>query len=166
MSPCRRDEEATAAVRDKIIITGIAGRLGRLLARRLHRDLDGGRIIGIDRREFPGRPRDVEHVKVDLRWKKARDIFRGEDVRALIHMGLMHDPRMTQADHHSWNVQGTGRLLDACASYGVPKVIVLSSANVYGPRPDNPQFLTEDAPLIAGHHFPAIRDLIEVDMLA
>src|SRR5262249_37576970 len=89
-----------------------------------------------------------------------------EDVRALIHMGLMHDPRMTQAEHHSWNVQGTARLLDACATYGVPKAIVLSSANVYGPRPDNPQFLTEDAPLNAGLHFPAIRDLIEVDMLA
>ncbi len=163
MSTRRR---ASAAVRDKIIITGIAGRLGRLLARRLHRELEGGRIIGIDRREFADRPRDVEHMKVDLRSKKARDIFRGEDVRALIHMGLMHDPRMTQAEHHSWNIQGTARLLDACTSYGVPKVIVLSSANVYGPRPDNPQFLTEDAPLNAGLDFPAIRDLIEVDMLA
>jgi UDP-glucose 4-epimerase len=164
MSTRRR---ATSAVtRDKIIITGIAGRLGRLLARRLHRELDGGKIIGIDRRDFPGCPRDIEHVKVDLRSKKARDIFRGEDVRALIHMGLMHDPRMTQAEHHSWNIQGTARLLDACVSYGVPKVIVLSSANVYGPRPDNPQFLTEDAPLNAGLDFPAIRDLIEVDMLA
>ncbi len=37
-------------------------------------------------------------------------------------MGVMHDPRMTAAEHHSWNVQGTTRLLDACASYGVPKV--------------------------------------------
>ena len=162
MSTRRR---GTSVVRDKIIITGIAGRLGRLLARRLHRE-GVGTIIGIDRRDFPGRPRDIEHVKVDLRSKKARDIFRAEDVKALIHMGLMHDPRMTAAEHHSWNVQGTARLLDACASYGVPKVIVLSSANVYGPGPDNPQFLSEDAPLNAGLHFPAIRDLIEVDMLA
>ena len=67
----------------------------------------------------------------------------------------MHDPRADEAEHHSWNVQGTARLLDACASYGVPKLIVLSSANVYGPRPDNPQFLTEDAPLLGGQHFPA-----------
>ena len=162
MSTRRRAQGVT---RDKIIITGIAGRLGRLLARRLHREGEGT-IIGIDRRDFPGRPRDIEHVKVDLRSKKARDIFRAEDVKALIHMGLMHDPRMTAAEHHSWNVQGTARLLDACASYGVPKVIVLSSANVYGPRPDNAQFLGEDAPLNAGLHFPAIRDLIEVDMLA
>jgi UDP-glucose 4-epimerase len=151
--------------RDKIVITGIAGRLGRLVARRLHRE-GGGQVVGIDRREFPGKPRDIEHIQVDLRSKKARDVFRGGDVRALIHMGLMHDPRLSEADHHSWNVQGTARLLDACASYGVPKVVMLSSANVYGPRPDNSQFLTEDAPLMAGQHFPAIRDLIEVDMLA
>jgi UDP-glucose 4-epimerase len=151
--------------RKKIVLTGIAGRLGRLVARRLHRQGDA-EVVGIDRRSFPGKPRDIDHVQVDLRSKKARDVFRGGDVRALIHMGVMHDPRANEAEHHSWNVQGTARLLDAVASYGVPKVIVLSSANVYGPRPDNPQFLTEDAPLMAGQHFPAIRDLIEVDMLA
>jgi UDP-glucose 4-epimerase len=151
--------------REKIVITGIAGRLGRLVARRLHREGDG-RVVGIDRREFAGRPRDVEHVQVDLRSKKARDVFRGGDVKALVHMGMMHDFRQGEAEHHSWNVQGTARLLDACAAYGVPKVIVLSSANVYGPRPDNPQFLTEDAPLMGGQQFPAIRDLIEVDMLS
>ncbi len=151
--------------RDKIIVTGIAGRLGRLLARRLHRWHEG-RIIGIDRRDFPGRPRDIDHVRVDIRSKRARDVFRAGKVRALIHMGVMHDPRANQAEHHSWNVQGTQRLLEACAAYGVPKVIVLSSANVYGPRPDNSQFLTEDAPLMAAQDFPAIRDLIEVDMLA
>jgi len=154
----------TATVRDRIVITGIAGRLGRLVAKRLHR-LPDVRVVGIDRRELAGRPRDVDHVRVDLRSKKARDVFRAGDVKALIHMGLMHDPRSSTADHHSWNVQGTTRLLEACAQYGVPKVILLSSADVYGPRPDNPQFLAEDAPLMGGQSFPAIRDLIEVDML-
>jgi UDP-glucose 4-epimerase len=150
---------------DRIVVTGIAGRLGRLLARRLHREGDVT-VVGIDRRDFPGRPRDVEHVQVDLRSKKARDVFRAGGVRAMIHLGVMHDPRRSGAEHHTWNVQGTLRLLDACAAYGVPKVVVLSSANVYGPRADNSQFLSEDAPLMAAQDFPAIRDLIEVDMLA
>ena len=148
----------------RIVITGIAGRLGRQLARRLHRDADY-QVVGIDRRAFPGKPRDIEHFQVDLRSKKARDVFRLKPVHALVHMGLMHDPRQGEAEHHSWNVQGTARLLDACAAFRVPKVVVLSSANVYGPRPDNSQFLTEDAPLMAGQHFAAIRDLIEVDHL-
>jgi UDP-glucose 4-epimerase len=47
----------------------------------------------------------------------------------------------------------------------VPKVVLLSSANVYGPRPDNPQFLTEDAPLLAAQRFPQMRDLVEIDHL-
>ena len=68
--------------REKIVITGIAGRLGRLVARRLHREGDG-RVVGIDRRPFPGKPRDIEHVQVDLRSKKARDVFRSGDVRAV-----------------------------------------------------------------------------------
>ena len=149
----------------KIVITGIAGRLGRLLARRLHRD---GRfqVIGIDRRPFHGRPKDIEHVQVDLRNKKARDVFRGGDVTALVHMGVMHNPRQSEEEHHSWNIGGTSRILDACQRYEVPKVVVLSSANVYGPRPDNSQFLTEDAPLLGSQEFPEIRDLIEVDHLA
>jgi UDP-glucose 4-epimerase len=44
-------------------------------------------------------------------------------------------------------------------------VVLLSSANVYGPRPDNPQFLTEDAPMLAAQRFPQMRDLVEIDHL-
>lgn len=157
--------EGAPAPAGRVVVTGIAGRLGRLVVRRLHRD-SSARVVGIDRRAFQGRPRDIEHIQVDIRSKRARDVFRGGDVRALIHLGVMHDPRQSGAEHHSWNVQGTLRLLDACQTYGVPKVVVLSSANVYGPRADNPQFLTEDAPLMASQEFPAIRDLIEVDMIA
>ena len=60
----------------------------------------------------------------------------------------------------------TTRLLEHCQAFGVPKVVLLSSANVYGPRPDNPQFLTEDAPLLAAQRFPAMRDLVEIGDVA
>jgi len=78
----------------------------------------------------------------------------------------MHDPRATAEDLHSWNVAGFQKLLEYVAHFQVPKLVVLSSANVYGPQPDNAQFLTEDAPLLGGARFSEIRDLIEVDMLA
>lgn len=150
--------------RQKVVITGMSGRLGRVVARRLHQD---GRwsIVGLDRRPFHGRPKDVEHYEVDLRSKKARDVFRTGDVHALVHMGVMHDPRASVAELYSWNVGGTSRLLEYCQAYGVRKVVVLSSANVYGPRPDNPQFLTEEAPLMAAQRFPQMRDLVEIDHL-
>ena len=153
-----------SAGRKKIVITGMSGRLGRVVAQRLHRD---GRhaLIGMDRRPFHGIAKDMEHHEVDLRSKKARDVFRAGDVYALVHMGMMHDPRATAAELYSWNVGGTSRLLEYCQAYGVEKVVVLSSANVYGPRPDNPQFLTEDAPLMAAQRFPQMRDLVEIDHL-
>ena len=148
----------------KVIITGIAGRLGRIVARRLHHDVEW-QIVGLDRRPMPGRPKDIEHHQVDLRSKKARDLFRAGDVDALIHLGVMHDPRARPAELYSWNITGTTKLLEYCQAYQVPKVVLLSSANVYGPRPDNPQFLTEDAPLLAAQRFPQMRDLVEIDHL-
>ncbi|HEY1553795.1 MAG TPA: SDR family oxidoreductase [Kofleriaceae bacterium] len=148
----------------KVVITGISGRFGRIVARRLHHEL-GWQIVGLDRRAMPGRPKDIEHHQVDLRSKKARDVFRAGDVDALIHLGVMHDPRARPAELYSWNIAGTSKLLEYCQAYHVPKLVLLSSANVYGPRPDNPQFLTEDAPLLASQRFPQIRDLVEIDHL-
>ena len=146
-----------------IVITGICGRLGRRLTRVLHRE---ARVIGLDRRAFPDRPKDIEHYEIDLRSKRAKDIFRGGGVRALVHLGVMHNPRDSTEDHHSWNVVAFQHLLEYAERYRVPKVILLSSANVYGPRPDNPQFLNEDAPLLGAGPFSEIRDLVGLDMCA
>jgi UDP-glucose 4-epimerase len=148
-----------------VVVTGVAGRLGRLIARRLHRD-PGAHVIGMDRRPFPDRPKDIDHHQVDLRSKRAREVFRTGRVDAMVHLGLMHTPRATSAEHYSWNIGGTDRLLEYCLQYRVPKVVVLSSANVYGPRADNTQFLTEDAPLLAAQAFPEMRDLVEIDHMA
>src|SRR6185436_7237934 len=137
--------------------------LGRALSKLLHKQ---ERVIGIDRRPFVGKPKDIEMHQLDLRKKKTEDVFRRNDVKAVIHMGIMHDPRMSSEDHHSFNVIGTTRILEYAAKYGVKKVVVLSSANVYGPSPDNSNFLNEDAPLMAASRFSGVRDLIEVDMLA
>ncbi len=146
-----------------VLITGICGRLGRRLARVLHRQRG---VVGVDRRPFKGKPKDIVHFEVDIRRKKTKDIFRSERPVAVVHLGVMHDPRASQSEHHTWNVAGFQRLLEYVAQYEVPKLVILSSANVYGPRPDNPQFLDEDAPLLGASSFENMRDLIEVDMLA
>ena len=146
-----------------IVITGICGRLGRRLTRVLHRQ---ARVIGLDRRPFPDRPSDIEHHEIDLRSKRAKDIFRGGGVRALVHLGVMHNPRDSAEEHHSWNVVAFQHLLEYVERYKVPKVVLLSSANVYGPRPDNPQFLSEEAPLLGAGPFSDIRDLVGLDMCA
>ncbi|MEY3013705.1 MAG: hypothetical protein RIT45_2440 [Pseudomonadota bacterium] len=148
-----------------VVITGIAGRLGQLLTRRLHRE-EGVKVIGIDRRHFHRRPKDVEHHRIDIRRKATEDIFRTHRVETIYHLGLMHDPRQGQGEHFSWNVVGTQRIFEFAQRYNVPKVVLVSSADVYGPQSDNPAFLSEDSPLLGAQRFPQIRDLISVDMLA
>lgn len=152
------------AEKPAVAVTGISGNLGQLLAKLLHKE--GERIVGIDRRLFPGKPKDLEFHQVDIRKRRAEEVFRRANIGALIHMGIMHDPRMTAEEHHQFNVLGTAKALDYCARYGVKKLVVLSSANVYGPHPANPNFLTEEAPLMAAARFGDIRDLVEVDILA
>ena len=146
-----------------VLVTGICGRLGKQLARALHRERP---VVGVDRRPFHDIPKDITHAQVDIRRKKLKDVFRPGDISAVVHLGVMHDPRASAAEHHSWNVAGFTKLLEYVSQFRVPKLVVLSSANVYGPQPSNPQFLTEEAPLLGGQNFSDIRDLIEVDMLA
>ncbi|MCC6217421.1 MAG: NAD-dependent epimerase/dehydratase family protein [Polyangiaceae bacterium] len=146
-----------------VVLTGCVGRLGRRVVRALHRER---RVIGLDRRPFPDRPKDLEHHEIDLRRKKARDLFRGPDIGALVHLGVMHDPTRSAEEHHTWNVVGFQKLLDYVGEFDIPKVVLLSSANVYGPRPDNPQFLSEEAPLLGAGAFSEMRDLVSLDMLA
>ena len=141
-----------------VLITGISGNLGRTLAKQLHRT---ERVIGLDRRPFPGAPKDLEVHHVDIRKRKVEDLFRRGEVKAII-----HDPRLSQHEHQSFNVLGTKAVLQFAAKYGVRKVVVLSSVSVYGPQPENDNFLTEESPLLGSQRFPDIRDLVEVDMYA
>jgi UDP-glucose 4-epimerase len=145
-----------------VLVTGICGNLGRRVARRLHRET---RVVGLDRRKFIGKPKDVDHYPIDLRRHSVEDIFRAVPIDAVVHLGVMHDPRGNSEEHHTWNVGGLSRLLEYASRHRVKKFVLLSSANVYGPRPDNAQFLKEDAPLLAAGAFSDMRDLVALDML-
>ena len=144
-----------------VVITGICGRLGRDLSRIFHRTR---KVLGIDRRAFVDAPADVEHHQLDIRSHRAREIFR-RGVAAVVHLGVMHDPHESSVEHHDFNVVGLQKVLEYVEAYKIPKVVLLSSANVYGPRPDNPQLIREDAPLLGAGPFSDIRDLVELDML-
>jgi UDP-glucose 4-epimerase len=155
------DANVDSPIPKSVLITGIAGNLGRTLAKLLHTETQ---LVSIDRRPYREKPKDVTHHQIDVRKKKADDVFRRARPEAVIHLGIVHDPRSPRAEAHAFNVVGTHRVLDLCARHGVRKVVVLSSANVYGPSPDNPSFLPEETPLLAASRFSGVRDLIEVDM--
>lgn len=149
------------ARKQRVLITGIAGNLGRAVARRLHRSVE---LLGMDRRPVQHMPKDIDVEVVDIRRRRAEDLFRREKIDAVIHLNIVHDPRSSQQQHHDFNLGGTQKISALCAEHRVPKLIVLSSANVYGPHPNNDQFLLEDAALMGSQNFGGIRDLVALDM--
>lgn len=142
-----------------VVVTGAAGNLGRLVVQTLHRER---KVIAVDRRPIRGLPKDVEVHQADARWRAVADVFRHGEVGAVLHMGLMHNPR-NDVGCYRFNVVGTQRLLELVVKFEVPRLVMLSSANIYGPDPDNSHFLTEEAPLLGAEHHPEIRDLVAVD---
>ena len=147
---------------EEVLITGISGRLGRLLARRLHRT---HAVVGIDRRPFPDAPRDVVMHRVDLRSRRAEDVFRTHKIGTVIHLNVMHNPREIGEGSHRFNLVGTRQILEDCERYDVQKLIVLSTANLYGASPHTMRYLAEDAPLMGAVDSNLGRDLVELDML-
>jgi UDP-glucose 4-epimerase len=147
---------------DKILITGVSGSLGRLLARRLRAEAE---VSGVDRRPWPGRPTSISLHAVDLRKRAFEEVLRKEAPRAVVHLssatGANSDPR-----RHDHNVAATQKLLAHCARHRIERVVVLSSAGVYGAAPENPFGIEEEHALSASREYPEIRSLVQRDSLA
>jgi UDP-glucose 4-epimerase len=144
----------------RILLTGISGRLGRRMALRLHRN---HAVVGVDERPCPGLRDGIQHFTLDLRRRAAEDIFKPGRIEAVVHLGVVHNLRVSSEQLYARNVVGTETLLRYAAKYGVKKVVLLSSGDVYGPMPTNSHFIDEDAPLMASQRFPEIRTLVAVD---
>jgi UDP-glucose 4-epimerase len=144
----------------RILLTGIAGRLGRLLATLLAAEHT---VVGIDRRPALGLPQGVVHHRMDLRRRSAEQIFADFRPEAVVHLGLVHNVRIAAEQLYARNVVGTETLLRWVQKYQVGRLVLLSSGDVYGPSPANSHFIGEDAPLLASQRFPEVRTLVAVD---
>lgn len=145
-----------------VVITGAWGSLGRRLVRRLHRRRS---VIALDERPFPECPKDVEHHPIAFWRKRVRGILKSGHVDVVVHAAGAQDDRTT-LDDRAANVAGLQHLFEHARDLGIPKVILLSSASVYGARAENPQLLSESAPLLGVGASGPLRTLTEIDMLA
>ena len=147
----------------KLLITGIAGPLGRLLALRLSGEVE---VCGVDVAPWRGPNPGLRVHRVDLRKRKFEDVVRTERPDAVVHMGFVRHFDQPERVRHDVNVRGTKQLLDHCVHYGVEQVVVVSSSAVYGAFAENPYGIDEDFPLSASRSYPEIRDQVEVDTLS
>jgi UDP-glucose 4-epimerase len=147
---------------EKVLIVGIAGGQGGLLARRLMRT---HQVIGADRYPWPSKPPHLAFYQTDVRTRGFENVLRKEQPSTVVHLGFVRHFRERPSERHDINVRGTRRLLDHCKTYGVEKVIVLSTSYVYGALAENPSFMDEEYPLSGSRNYPQIRDLVEVDTL-
>jgi UDP-glucose 4-epimerase len=150
----------------KVLITGIGGGQGQLVARALLRRQRGYQIVGVDRTPWEGRPRGVTMALADVRKRKFEDVIRRARPDVIVHLASVRHFRSHPALRHEVNVNGTKRLLDFALSHQVKHVIVWSSSYVYGALPENPFYMDESFPLNSSRTYPEMRDLAEVDMLA
>src|SRR2546423_12679087 len=119
-----------------VIISGVSGFLGQAVLRRLGGSAAVGRLVGLDVREPGFRPRGLQFHLVDVAGSDLRPLFEGADV--LVHLAGVHDAIPDESLMARVNVGGTRRGLEAAASAGVSKVVLVSSAAGHGARPHNP----------------------------
>ena len=89
--------------------------------------------------------------------------LRGADV--VVHLALDLDLESDPKARSAFNVRGTQTVLTAAAAAGVRRVVLCTSAMVYGAQADNDVPLAEDAPLRATSEASFVDDLLEIERL-
>ena len=148
----------------KVLVTGIAGAIGRVVAGRL---LEAGHeVIGLDRRPWYHPPEGIRVFQHDIRKRPAEDVFRTQRPDALIHMATVTHLTHRSQDRYRINLGGTRAVFEHCHAYGVKQAIFVGRHTYYGAGPDSPLYHTEAEPPMAVHSFPELSDLVAADLYA
>ncbi len=144
-----------------VAVTGAAHGLGLALTARLAESAQVGRVVAID--DHRGDVTGVTWRVVDVR-DPVLAWLAGVDV--IVHTDLDLTPDSDSRARRAFNVRGAQTVLTAAAAGGVGRVVLVTSAMVYGASPDNPVPMPEDAPLGADADGSVVGDLLEIEHLA
>jgi UDP-glucose 4-epimerase len=148
----------------KVLVTGIAGRLGSIIARQLL--LAEHEVFGIDMRPWLDAPAGVEVINADLRKRTAEEVFRLRAPDAVVHMATMAHLHASPGDVHRISLGGTKAAIDYCDRYGIKQAVFVGRHTYYGASADTPLYHTEDEPPMASDEFPELADLVAADLFA
>jgi UDP-glucose 4-epimerase len=148
----------------KVLVTGIAGQLGRLVA---HRLLGAGHeVVGIDVRSWGDAPDPVTLYQVDIRKRAAEDVFRRHRPDAAIHLATVTHLTEQSEERYRINLHGTRAVFEACGAYGARAAVFVGRHTIYGASADSPLYHREDDPPMAVSTFPELADLVAADLYA
>ncbi|GGV11412.1 hypothetical protein GCM10010182_34640 [Actinomadura cremea] len=147
-----------------VLVTGVSRFLGARVAHALQADPGIERVIGADT-VAPSAPLGrTEFVRVDIRTPGIARLIASAGVDTVVHLNLVTSPSVPRAKVKELNVIGTMQLLAACQrSPDMRRLVVRSSAAVYGSSPKDPAVFTElDQPVEAPTSGYA-KDAVEVE---
>ncbi len=153
----------------RVLVTGVAGQIGGLVAASLARHVDVDHVVGVDSAAPTTEAvaaAGVELVRVDLRSPSVVRLVRELEVDTVVHMGVVLSAADAggRASMKEINILGTMHLLAACQKLDtVRRVVVRSSAGVYGSGPEDPALFAEDTEPTHPPRSGWGRDCIEVE---
>jgi nucleoside-diphosphate-sugar epimerase len=161
--PVRSQRSAARAQPMPVVaVTGAAHGIGPAITARLAASPNVRRVIAIDRQR--GAAAGVTWRVADIRDPALAGRLAGVDV--VVHADFDLTPDADARTRRAFNVRGAATVLTAAAAARAGRVIVVTSAMVYGARPDNQVPLSERSPLAADADSSVAGDLLEVEQLA
>jgi UDP-glucose 4-epimerase len=131
----------------KVLITGVSHFLGLRLAKRLEDDPEVESIVGVDLEEPPIDIQNFDFVRADIHSPLIARVLDSTGVDTVVHTNITSRPSRLggRSQMKENNVIGTMQLLaGAQRSQNVKKVIMKSSAAVYGASAREPSVILED----------------------
>ena len=130
-----------------VLVTGVSRYLGGRFAQALSRNPEIERIVGVDVVPPPHAIGRAEFVRADIRNPMIGRIIGQAKVDTVVHMNVLATPTSAggRASQKEINVIGTMQLLAACQkATSVRRLVVKSTAAVYGSPPRDPAMFTEE----------------------
>jgi UDP-glucose 4-epimerase len=147
-----------------VLVTGVSRTLGARVATALQADPGIERVIGVDTVPPTTSLGRTEFVRVDIRTPSIAKVIASAEVDTVVHLNLVTSSTGARAPMKEINVIGTMQLLAACQrSPHMRKLVVRSSAAVYGSSPRDPAVFTEDDEPVEAPSSGYAKDAVEVE---